>query len=126
MALTVGSVVDGKVTGITKFGAFVEVAEGLVGLVHISEVASTYVRDINDHLKINDIVQVKVLNVEPGGKIGLSIKQAQTPPQPVHHARRERQVVTENAFEDKLARFMKDSNEKLVALKRHQEGRKGR
>ncbi|KEO83610.1 S1 RNA-binding domain-containing protein [Tumebacillus flagellatus] len=80
MSITVGSVVEGKVTGIKSFGAFVEVAEGQTGLVHISQVSHTFVNDINDVLKVGDVVQVKVLNVE-GGKISLSIKETQPKPE---------------------------------------------
>ncbi len=76
MSIEVGSKLQGKVTGITNFGAFVELPEGLTGLVHISEVADNYVKDINDHLKVGDQVEVKVINVEKDGKIGLSIKKA--------------------------------------------------
>lgn len=118
MDVTVGSIVDGRVTGITKFGAFVELPNGINGLVHISEVANSYVKDVNDFLKENDTVKVKVLNVGDNGKIGLSIKQAvEAPPPPPKN---------DINFEDKLAKFMKDSNEKLVALKRHQDCKKGR
>ena len=73
MSIEVGSKLQGKVTGITKFGAFVELPEGTTGLVHISEVADNYVKDINEHLKVGDQVEVKVINVEKDGKIGLSI-----------------------------------------------------
>src|SRR5690625_6978472 len=78
MSIEVGSIVEGRVTGITNFGAFVELAEGKTGLVHISEVADAYVHDINDHLKQNDVVKVKVLNMRDG-KIGLSIRQVNNP-----------------------------------------------
>ena len=81
MSIEVGSKLQGKVTGITKFGAFVELPEGSTGLVHISEVADNYVKDINDHLKVGDQVEVKVLNVEKDGKIGLSIKKAKDQPE---------------------------------------------
>lgn len=74
MSIEVGSKLQGKVTGITNFGAFVELPGGSTGLVHISEVADNYVKDINDHLKVGDQVEVKVINVEKDGKIGLSIK----------------------------------------------------
>lgn len=73
MSIEVGSKLQGKVTGITNFGAFVELPQGSTGLVHISEVADNYVKDINDHLKVGDTVEVKVINVKDG-KIGLSIK----------------------------------------------------
>ena len=81
MSIEVGSKLQGKVTGITNFGAFVELPEGSTGLVHISEVADNYVKDINDHLKVGDIVEVKVINVEKDGKIGLSIKKAKDRPE---------------------------------------------
>ncbi len=120
MGLAVGNIVDGVVTGITKFGAFVKLSEGAVGLVHISEVANTYVKDIAEFLKEGDQVKVKVVNVGTDGKIGLSIKQAvEAPVQPVN-------VAPDNSFEDRLAKFMKDSNDKLIAYKKHQDGRKGR
>ena len=71
MSIEVGSKVQGKVTGITNFGAFVELPDGKTGLVHISEVADNYVKDINEHLKVGDVVEVKVMNVEADGKIGI-------------------------------------------------------
>lgn len=77
MSLAVGSIVEGTVTGITNFGAFVELPTGQTGLVHISEVADTYVTDINEHIKKSDKVKVKILSIDPTGKrIGLSIRQA--------------------------------------------------
>lgn len=76
MSVEVGSKLSGKVTRITNFGAFVELPDGSTGLVHISEVADRYVKDINEHLSVGDEVTVKVLNVEKNGKIGLSIKKA--------------------------------------------------
>lgn len=76
MAIEVGTKLEGKVTGITHFGAFVDLSGGVTGLVHISEIADNYVKDVNDHLKIGDVVTVKVINVDKDGKIGLSIKQA--------------------------------------------------
>ncbi len=125
MAIELGSVVDGCVTGISKFGAFVQLPDGSTGLVHISEVADSYVKDISEHLKVRDNVRVKVIDTSVSGKIGLSIKQAIPTPPPIYDEKP--QQFSGEAFEDKLSRFMKDSNEKLVALKRHQEGgRKGR
>ena len=70
MPVQVGDIVEGKVTGITNFGAFVELPEGQTGLVHISEIAEVYVKEIKDFLKQNDLVKVKVISVEPKGKIG--------------------------------------------------------
>ena len=101
MSIEVGSKLQGKVTGITNFGAFVELPEGSTGLVHISEVADNYVKDINDHLKVGDLVEVKVINVEKDGKIGLSIKKAKDRPEGhnnqhihnAHHAKIEEMTV---------------------------------
>ncbi|MGI6711943.1 MAG: S1 RNA-binding domain-containing protein [Bacillota bacterium] len=121
MVFAVGSIVEGVVTGITKFGAFVELPGGLTGLVHISEVADAYVKDVKDYLKEADKVKVKVVTIDENGKIGLSIKQAKPKPEaPV------RSPKNDVPFEDKLAKFLKDSNEKWTALKRHREGKKGR
>jgi len=76
MQHVVGEIVEGKVTGITKFGAFVELEGGAVGMVHISEVSQTYVNDISEHLKDQQQVKVKILNIGEDGKISLSIKKA--------------------------------------------------
>jgi general stress protein 13 len=76
-----GSILTGKVTGIQPYGAFVALNENTQGLVHISEITHGYVKDINDHLKVGDEVQVKVLSVdEEAGKIGLSIRATEEPP----------------------------------------------
>ncbi|WP_047980730.1 S1 domain-containing RNA-binding protein [Ornithinibacillus contaminans] len=119
MSIEVGSKLQGKVTGITNFGAFVELGEGTTGLVHISEVADNYVKDINEHLTVGDQVEVKVINVEKDGKIGLSIKKAKE--KPVRQNPRER---TET-FEAKMNRFLKDSEDRLASLKKHTESRRG-
>lgn len=78
MGLEVGAVLEGKVTGITKFGAFVALPENKSGLVHISEVANSYVNDVHDYLEIGQTVKVRVLSIRDG-KINLSIKQAEAP-----------------------------------------------
>lgn len=79
----IGEILEGKVTGITKFGAFVELPEGKTGMVHISEVSNSYVEDINQFLKEGDTVKVKVINITEEGKISLSIKKAlPKPPRP--------------------------------------------
>ncbi|MEG2813988.1 MAG: S1 RNA-binding domain-containing protein [Oscillospiraceae bacterium] len=72
----VGAIFEGKVTGITKFGAFVELPDKTVGMVHISEIAQTYVSDISEYLKMQQVVKVKILSVNDEGKISLSIKKA--------------------------------------------------
>lgn len=120
MAVDVGSVLEGVVTGITDFGAFVTLPGGETGLVHISEVANSYVKDIRDHLKKSDTVKVKVLSVDGSGKIGLSIRQA-VAGYSARGPRRENRAT----FEDKLARFMKESDERLQDLKRNTESKRG-
>mgnify|MGYP003282418035 len=77
MDLTVGAIVEGKVTGITKFGAFVALPENKSGMVHISEVASSFVNDIKDFLQEGQQVKVKIINIDQQGRINLSIKKAQ-------------------------------------------------
>ncbi|WP_033826387.1 S1 domain-containing RNA-binding protein [Bacillus andreraoultii] len=139
MSIEVGSKLQGKVTGITNFGAFVELPEGSTGLVHISEVADTYVKDINEFLKVGDQVEVKVMNVEKDGKIGLSIKKAQDRPERTersdrperpsggHRSRqgRSHDRKPQENFEQKMARFLKDSEDRLASLKRHTESKRG-
>lgn len=120
MPLEVGAVVEGKVTGITHFGAFVELQPGVTGLVHISEVADAYVRDIKDYLKENDQIKVKIINMDRG-KIGLSIRQAN----PAAPAVRPRPQANPRQFEDRLARFMKDSDERLLDLRKSQDSKRG-
>ncbi|ANB61505.1 S1 RNA binding domain protein [Anoxybacillus voinovskiensis] len=125
MSIEVGSKLQGKVTGITKFGAFVELPEGVTGLVHISEVADNYVKDINDHLKIGDVVEVRVINVEKDGKIGLSIKKAKES-QPSQRPRtKTNDRVAKESFEQKISRFLKESEDRLASLKRHTESKRG-
>lgn len=119
MSLVVGAIVEGVVTGITHFGAFVQLANGETGLVHISEVADTYVKDINEHLQKKDKVKVKILSVDGNGKIGLSIKQA------ANGGRGSHSRVPRMSFEDKLSKFLKDSDERLQDLRRNTESKRG-
>jgi S1 RNA binding domain protein len=125
MSIDVGSIVEGKVTGITSFGAFVELENGKTGLVHISEVADTYVRDINDFLKEQDRVKVKVINITDG-KIGLSIKQANPNySERAHRSRSKRKTASSASFEERLARFLKDSEERQQALRKSLDSKRG-
>lgn len=131
MQLTVGEIIEGKITGITNFGVFVDIGEGKSGMVHISEVANTYVSDINEILKVGDTVKTKILTVGEDGKIGLSIKRAMEQPkkQP-----RERKQYTQPkpdgsytwtprkqepaSFEEMMNQFKQSSDEKFSDLKR--------
>ena len=119
--IEVGSVLEGRVTGITRFGAFIDIGEGRTGLVHISEIADAFVHDVNDYLKQNDVVRVKVIAVE-SGRVGLSIKQAD-PNYLAQRARRDRAY--QQSFEDKLTKFLKDSDERHQDLKRNQDSKRG-
>ena len=80
MELGVGSIVEGKVTGITKFGAFVALPDGKSGLVHISEIAYSYVNEVSDYLSVGQQVKVKVIGIDESKRINLSIKKAMDPP----------------------------------------------
>ena len=125
MELQVGAILEGKVTGCAKFGAFVFLPSvGKSGMVHISEVANTYVNDINEHLKEGQSVKVKVLSVDPSGKIALSIKKAveATPkPRPVREETyyKPRTLGADASFEDKLKQFLADSESSASAIKHH-------
>ena len=80
MGIEVGSILDGKVTGITKFGAFVSLPGNRSGLVHISEIAYSYVNDVHDLLAEGQEVKVKVIGIDQNNRINLSIKQVAPPP----------------------------------------------
>jgi len=123
MDLEVGAIVAGKITGITKFGAFVTIAPGKSGLVHISEIASTYVSDVREHLTVGQEVMVKVIGVDQSGRLNLSIKAIvaaavaadQVPSRQISKS----QTSAEPSFEDKLKRFMQDSDNKISSLKQY-------
>lgn len=127
----VGDLLEGKITGITKFGVFVEIGENTTGMVHISEVARTFVSEIRDFVKEGDNVKVKVLSIGDDGKISLSMKRAQeddrerprrqrafTPPKPDNSFV---WTATKNegaSFEDMMNKFKQTSDEKFSDLKR--------
>jgi len=118
--------VEGVITGITKFGAFIELPGGTTGLVHISEIADEYVKDINEFFKKADKVNVKVLTVENNGKIGLSIRQAVEGASSQKRGGRSKAAPENKAsFEDKMNRFLKESDERLLDLKRNTESKRG-
>ncbi|WP_251860666.1 S1 domain-containing RNA-binding protein [Clostridium sp. Marseille-Q2269] len=127
MTLNAGSILEGTVVNITNFGAFVEI-EGKTGLVHISEVSDSYVKDIREYLKEQDKVKVKVISIDDKGKISLSIKQAMQQqkksckPADIDWSR-EKSKKNEVNFEDRLSKFLKDSEERFQDLKKHQDSR---
>lgn len=124
MTVEVGSKTEGKVTGITNFGAFVDLGDNQSGMVHISEVADSYVKDIHDVLKVGDTVKVLVLN-DKNGKIALSIKQATAKPRPSHHHDRKPKPRHVESFDDMMSGFMKESEERLSTLRKNTEGKRG-
>lgn len=109
MTFEAGTILEGKVTGITKFGAFIALPEGHSGMVHISEIASSYVKEVSDYLSVGQKVRVVVLNEDERGRISLSIKKA------VEQAPKE---VPKQSFEDMLSKFMSDSGEKISSMKK--------
>ena len=126
MTLKLGSILEGTVVNITKFGAFIEV-EGKTGLVHISEVADSYVKDIREHLKEQDKVKVKVISVDDSGRLSLSIKQAtvvkkSVRPSEIDWAKENPKANAVN-LEDAISKFLKDSEERFQDLKKHQNGK---
>ena len=141
MAVEIGAILEGKVTGITNFGAFVELPDKSTGMVHISEVSATFIKDIHEKLSEGDTVKVKVLEINEKGKIALSIKKAlpqEDEPKPKRPAgdkprRSQPQVWTgsqkaepENmSFEDMLAKFKTVSDEKMSDLKKNNVAKRG-
>ncbi|MBQ1263244.1 MAG: S1 RNA-binding domain-containing protein [Oscillospiraceae bacterium] len=141
MQLEVGTILEGKVTGITKFGVFVELGEGKTGMVHISEVSSNYVTEITDHVKEGQIVKVKVLSIGEDGKIRLSMKKlnGDEPKEKSAPQKREPRQDREPrgdfgfqkksnqpmSFEDMLTKFKQSSDEKMSDLKRNMDSKRG-
>lgn len=133
MTVEVGAKVKGKVSGITNFGAFVDLEDGKTGLVHISEVSSQYVNDIHDCLSVGDEVTVKVMSIGDDGKIALSIRRAEDRPQPSHkkktNHRPNRPSRSNNQkkqdFDVLMNNFLKDSDDRLSSLKRNLDGKRG-
>ncbi len=116
MDLKVGTLLDGKVKSITKFGAFVTIPENRTGMVHISEVSNRYVQDIREHLTEGQSVRVKVMGIDEAGKISLSIKRAEEthePPKVRRDSPRPTQPAGPMSFEEKLKQFMSDSDSKI-------------
>ncbi|MBO5179603.1 MAG: S1 RNA-binding domain-containing protein [Clostridia bacterium] len=127
MPVSVGEIVEGKITDIMQYGVFVKLEDGKSGLVHISEVSNEYVEDINQVVKKGDTVKVKILSMDDSGKIALSIKKALP-----REDKRNRNNVREKKIEegpltldDMLSKFLKDSDERQLDLKRSMESKRG-
>ncbi len=142
MAVEIGSILEGKVTGITNFGAFVELPDKATGMVHISEVSNSFIKDIHEKLSEGDTVNVKVIDINEKGKIALSIKKA-LPPEEEQKPKRpagdrpkrsqppvwtgtQRSAEPENmSFEDMMAKFKSVSDEKMSDLKKNNVAKRG-
>ena len=122
MELTVGQVLEGKITGITAFGVFVDIGEGKSGLVHISEVSRSYVNDLNEIVKVGDEVKVKILNIGEDGKISLSMKRALEPEKREPKERRERKpaVARCQALRRRVGQPLRTPRHRAPRLFRHQ------
>lgn len=133
-----GSIVEGKVTSVMPFGAFVDLPDKQSGLVHISELSSRYVKDINEYIKKGDEVKVKVIKIDDDGKISLSIKQAE---QKKEKSRAKREPHAKKEFvrpaeldwgtsnegmslDDMLSKFKQDSDEKMQSLRRSNDSKR--
>ena len=138
MELEPGKIIEGKVTGITQFGAFVTIEGGKTGLIHISEVALEYVKDIKNHLKEGDTVKAKILSIDDAGKISLSVKQAlideRNAAKKAAHKKPARKpddydwakkTAQPASFEDMLAKFKQDSDEKQHDVKKAIDSKRG-
>lgn len=141
--LETGAILEGKVTGLMAFGAFVSLPDGKSGMVHISEVSTSFVKDIKDFLKVGQTVKVKVVGISEDGKISLSIRKAEAPEQAApckenRERKPQRNDRPRNAnvwqgqpqknkeamsFEDMMAQFKQVSDEKMSDLKRSTEFR---
>ena len=142
MELTVGAILEGKIKSITNFGAFVALPENKTGLVHISEVANSYVSDIRQHLTEGQDVKVVVIGLE-NGKVNLSIKRLEAKPQRENAPRREFSNTNGNQsrparpaptpppapktadqlFEERLKAFMSESDSKISGIKQYSDHR---
>ncbi|MBO4446126.1 MAG: S1 RNA-binding domain-containing protein [Clostridia bacterium] len=121
----IGEILDGKVTGLTKFGAFVDIGDGQTGMVHISEVAPKFVNDISEYLEVGQEVKVKVLGIDENEKISLSIKQADATPERkkpaapnVWQGQKKKEEPENPTFEDMMSKWKSSSDEKMADLKR--------
>ncbi len=138
MQLEIGKIYEGKVKGITQYGAFVDIEGGGTGMVHISEIANTFVSDIREHLTENQAVKVKVIGVNEAGKVSLSIKKASDNPAPPRQKRNDQHKnkgsvwepkkqtpMSELSFEDMLTRFKQNSEERMCDIKRSTDRKNG-
>lgn len=130
MAAEIGSIHEGTVVKLLKYGAIVRLPDGTSGLVHISEIADAFVHDVSDYLHENDVVKVKVTGEKEGGRFEFSAKQAEaispiegTPSAQVGSRPAPRRQISQE-FDERLSDFMKSSNQRLNELRRARETRR--
>ena len=145
MRLEVGSILEGRVTGITAFGAFVALPEGKSGLIHISEVANAYVSDVHAFLSVGQTVKVRVMSISREGKISLSAKRAEEAPGADRPARKAAEAAQrppvsvragqegyvptrsgDQVFEDKLKQFMQEADSKISGSRLYDQQKRSR
>lgn len=137
MSNEVGQILDGKITSITKFGAFVSLPDSQTGLIHISEISDGFIKDINEHLTVGQKVSVKICSIDENGRISLSMKQVKNqretesiekraePKKRIMPDEIREKKVESQEFEDMMSRFLKTSNEKISDLKKTVENKRG-
>lgn len=144
MSVEVGSIVEGTVVKLLPYGVLVKLPNGETGLVHISEIDDSYVRDVNDFFRMNDLVAVKILGINEKGRLELSARQAsprrveregegptasavavETEPHPHPHPAPRPSQEERQSFDEKMSQFMKQSGERLLDLKRNLEAKRG-
>ncbi|MDN6162386.1 MAG: S1 domain-containing RNA-binding protein [Atopostipes sp.] len=145
MSLEVGNKVEGKITGLANFGAFVDLGDNKTGLVHISEVSDKFVEDINDELKVGQIITVKVLSIDDDGKIALSMrdreKEAKEKKEKKKYSKSNRSAAPSRRpskpfrakrnkggddFDSLMNDFLKDSESRLSSIRKNTENKRGR
>ncbi|MBU1262069.1 S1 RNA-binding domain-containing protein [bacterium] len=122
----IGEIAEGKVIGITNFGAFVQFDDGKRGLVHISKITEGFVKNVGDYLQMNDAVVVKIISKDKKGNLNLSIKDIEGEGLVVQ-AKKDSFSNPErrDSFERKMSEFLRESEEKLYDLKKNIDGKLG-
>lgn len=142
MTAEIGAIVEGKVSGITNFGVFVNFGENETGMVHISEASKAFIKDLKEYFTIGQAVKAKVIAITPEGKISLSIKQAEEQDPEREERRNNRRQNSQQvkiadsfefkpkqrenlSFEDMMSKFKQSSDEKMYDLKKVIDTRRG-
>lgn len=138
--IKIGDIVEAEVTKITEFGAFAKINGQALGLVHISQISDSFVKDVNEHLKLGDKIKARVIKLGPGKKIDLSLREQPKEVKPAYvqgpgkarpfHQERGRTFglgqrnysgFKSSDFEEKLRKFLQDSQQNMTQLKKHNE-----